>query len=306
VGTATAFLLAVVRVADEIVLVDRTAERARAVADDIADALPWTGHCRVVAGDFRDLANSTAVVVACGIRRNSAAESRLDLLGENAKLMVAVARKIADCAPETAIVVVSNPVDVLSQLALRASGFSPRRVIGSGTILDSARLAVALAQHFSVPPPAVCCNVCGEHGDSQVPLWSTASIDGECLEKFAAANGIPFSEEDRAALAGRTRLAASRIAKGKGGTCHGIAAAIARICGAIGGDIPTVLNVSALHENFEAVGDVFLSTPTVIRAGGVEKILPPIHSSEERAALAGSAAIIRRHFQLAMESLEKD
>jgi L-lactate dehydrogenase len=304
VGSATAFLMATAGIADEIVIINRTAKRALAEARDISHALPAMSNCSIKGGDYPDLANTDVAVITCGTKRTKIGQSRLDLLEENIAIYVEPLSKIAEFMPEGIIIVVTNPVDVLSGVALAITKFPAKRIIGSGTVLDSARFAVLLAEHFAVPVFDIHADVLGEHGDSQVPIWSTVTIRGQSIDAFATANGIEFSGETKLFLEERTRHAADEIIEGKDATCYGVAGAVAKICRAIKRNVGIILNVSTLHENFENIGDVFLSTPTLISPKGVAKILPLRVDAKESLSIRHSAGIIAKHSRIAMEILD--
>ncbi|MDR1401415.1 MAG: NAD(P)-binding domain-containing protein [Puniceicoccales bacterium] len=303
VGSAVAFLLATANIADEIILINQTTERSLAEACDISHALPMMSSCAVRSGDLADLVNADIAVISCGRARGNFVASRLELLADNVHSCIETANEIAHFAPGAIIVMVTNPVDVLAHVAMQITNFPRERIISSGTVLDSARFVTALAQHFQVPAADVLGSVLGEHGDSQVPLWSSVKICGNPLREFTQLNGIDFSEKVMAEIEEKTKFAADEIIRGKQATYYGIAGAIAIICRAIGENSHTVLNVSTLHENFEGTGNIFISTPTVICARGATEILPLEISSRERERLIHSANVIKKHFQTAMEIL---
>ncbi|MDR1595722.1 MAG: hypothetical protein LBR91_02235 [Puniceicoccales bacterium] len=304
VGATTAFLLATSGIADEVVLVNRSLGRSYVEALDIAHAMPMMSSCVVKCGDYGDLADANVVVMACGCRRKVPIKNRLDLLGDNIHMCAEMADKISCYAPDTIMVIVTNPVDVLGKIAMEVSKFPRGRVISSGTILDSARFTTIIAEHFSVSVESVRADVFGEHGDSQVPIWSGVKICGIPVGDFAKGKGVEFSSAVKSAIGEKTKSVANEIVDGKSATYYGIAGAVFRICKAIRENSDTVLNVSTLHEDFEDAGDVFLSTPTVVGTGGAAKILPPIIDQSEREALVRSAMVISEHSELALKILD--
>ncbi|GIW18727.1 MAG: L-lactate dehydrogenase [Tepidiforma sp.] len=292
VGATTAFAAVLLRAASEIVLVDIDRAKAGAHADDIFHAVPFAGHARVRAGEFADLAGAPAVVLACGVNQQPG-ETRLQLLGRNAAVFRAVVPEVVRAAPEAVLIVVSNPVDILTFVTLEASGLPAAQVIGSGTTLDTARFRALLAEHLSVAPQSVHAYVVGEHGDSEVLLWSSAAVGGLPLDAAAAGLGRPLAEADRERIDDAVRRAAYRIIAGKGATYYGVAGAVARLLRAIRDDERAVLTVSAVGQPGSQFGDVALSLPRVVGARGIEaELLPPL-ADAEAAALERSAGILR-------------
>jgi L-lactate dehydrogenase len=317
VGAATAFLLATCGLCEEIVLVNRTLARAKAEALDISHSLARGSRCVVSSGGFDALAGSDVVAVTCGVRREEADSDRMDLLGENVKVCAKAVAEAVKFTRNAIFIVVSNPVDVLSAVTLRISGLAAERVIGSGTILDSARFADILAKYFGVSAADVEADVFGEHGNSQVPIWSGVRICGIAVGDFAVAKNIAFTDDARNLIGDRTRHVADGIIRGKGATCYGIAGSVVKICQCIGGSsvinrsgqkignaAETALNVSTLHRNFEGIGDVFLSTATAIDAGGVSRLFPLKIDQSERLAITKSAELIAEKFEFAEEILQ--
>jgi L-lactate dehydrogenase len=292
VGATTAFAAVLLRAASEIVLVDIDRAKAGAHADDILHAVPFAGHARVRAGDVGDLAGARAVVLACGVNQQPG-ETRLQLLGRNAAVFRAVVPEVVRAAPDAVLIVVSNPVDILTSVTLEASGLPAARVIGSGTTLDTARFRALLADHLRVAPQSVHAYVVGEHGDSEVLLWSSAAVGGLPLDAAAAGLGRPLAAADRERIDDAVRRAAYRIIAGKGATYYGVAGAVARLLRAIRDDERAVLTVSAVGQPGTPYGDVALSLPRVVGAGGIEaELLPPL-ADDEAAALERSAGILR-------------
>ncbi len=293
VGATTAFAAVLLRAASEVVLVDIDQARAEAHAEDIQHAVPFAGHARVRTGTFQDLAGASAVVLACGVNQQPG-ETRLQLLGRNAAVFRDVVPAVVRAAPEAILIVVSNPVDVLTFVTLQASGVAPSRVIGSGTTLDTARFRALLAAHLAVAPQSVHAYVVGEHGDSEVLLWSSATVGGLPLDQAAYQLRRPILPDDRDRIDAAVRGAAYRIIRGKGATYYGVAGAVARILRAVRDDERAVLTLSAVGEPETPFSDVALSLPRVIGAGGIEAGLLPRLTDEEALALERSAGILRQ------------
>ncbi|HRO12965.1 L-lactate dehydrogenase [Amaricoccus sp.] len=292
VGSATAYAMALTGTATEIILLDHDPALARAQAEDIAHAVPFASATRVAAGDWRDLAGAGIVIIAAGVPQEPG-ETRLDLLGRNAEVFRAVITRILDAAPDAILLVASNPVDVMTQVATRLSGLPPARVIGSGTILDTARFRWLLGQYLGIAPQSVHAYVLGEHGDSEVLAWSSARAGGVALASFAAQVGAPITAAVRETIDAGVRRAAYTIIEGKGATWYGIGAGLARVASAIARDERAVFSVSIATPEIEGVTDVALSVPRVVgRAGVLADLLPELDPAEH-AALRASAELLR-------------
>ena len=292
VGSAAGYALALLGAAAEVVFVDARPDLAVAQAEDIAHAVPFVGATRIGAGDYAALTGAGVVILAAGVPQKPG-ESRLSLLSRNADVFADVIGRVLAAAPGAVLVVASNPVDVMTGIARKASGLPASRVIGSGTILDTARFRALLADHLHIAPQSVHATVLGEHGDSEVLVWSTASVGGEPLAACAAKLGLALDAAVRAAIDEGVRHAAARIIAGKGATWYGIGAGLARIVQAIRDDQRAVLTVSALTTGLPGMPDVTFSLPRVIGADGVIATLMPDLTPEEHAALHRSAEVLR-------------
>jgi L-lactate dehydrogenase len=291
VGSTAAYAMALEGAARDLVLIDLNPALARAHAEDILHATPFATPVRIFSGDYPDLRGAEAVVLACGVAQRPG-ETRLQLLERNAEVFRQVVARVMDNAPEAILVVASNPVDVMTQAVTRISGLPAGRVIGSGTILDTARFRALLGDHLGVAPQSVHAYVLGEHGDSEVLVWSSAKVGGVPVMDFAEQVGRPLTEEAKAGIDEGVRRAAYRIIEGKGATYHGIGAGLARILRAIRDDERTVLTLSCVSAAVEGVEEVSLSLPRVLGAAGIGDELRPALSGEEREALRRSAEIL--------------
>lgn len=227
VGATSAYALVMHGVGREIVLVDLNRARAEAEANDIHHAVAFAHPLTVRAGDYADLGGARVVVIAGGVAQKPG-ESRLELLQRNAGVFRQIVPSVLRHAPEAVLLVVTNPVDIMTHLACRfaaAFGVPPTRVIGSGTMLDSARFRALLGRHFDVDPQHVHAYVVGEHGDSEVLAWSQATIAGLSLDEFAKVHGTPLTRAQREAIDEQVRRAAYHIIAGKGSTYYGIGSA---------------------------------------------------------------------------------
>jgi len=296
VGSSAAYAMVLRGVASELVLVDRLAEFARAQAEDILHAVPFGSPARVTAGDYAALAGARAVVLACGVNQQPG-ETRLQLLERNAAVFRDVIEKVHRHAPEAVWVVATNPVDLITHMVLKLSGRPPEGVIGSGTILDTARFRSLLGEHLGVAPQSVHAYVLGEHGDSEVLVWSSAKIGGVPLEDFARQAQRELSPARKASIDDGVRRAAYRIIQGKKASYYGIGAGLARIVKAIRDDERVVFTLSALNRELPTLPPVCFSLPRVLGARGVVTTLQPSLDATERAALEHSAEILRQAAQ---------
>jgi L-lactate dehydrogenase len=288
VGSSSAFAIALVGAATELILIDLNADLAKAHAEDILHATPFSEPVRVAAGDYSTLKGAGLVVLACGVAQKPG-ESRLKLLERNVSVFQNVVPRVLEHAPDSILLIVSNPVDIMTQVVTKISALPPERVIGSGTILDTARFRTLLAEHLGLAPHSVHAYVLGEHGDSEVLAWSSGKIGGVPVGEFAEQIGRRITDDVKARIDDGVRRAAYRIIEGKGATYYGIGAGIARIAKAIRDDEGAVLTLS----NIEGLNGVSLSLPRVLKAKGIEATIRPILSNEEEEALKKSAEILK-------------
>ena len=245
VGSTSAYALVMSGVGREIVMVDLNRARAEAEANDIYHAVPFAHPLAVRAGDYQDLAGAKVVVLSGGVAQRPG-ETRLQLLERNAEVFRQIVPSVLRHAPEAVLLVVTNPVDIMTHLAAEfasAFGVPATRVIGSGTTLDTARFRVLLGRHFGVDSHHVHGYVVGEHGDSEVLAWSQATIAGLSLEEFAKVYGTPLGGEQRRQIDEQVRRAAYHIINGKGATYFGIGSAVARIADVLLHDQRAILTI---------------------------------------------------------------
>ncbi len=293
VGSTTAYAMTLTGVASELVLIDIDRRLADAHAQDILHATPFAYPTIIRMGDYPDLHGAAIVVIAAGVAQRPG-ETRLQLLDRNAQVFQDIVPKIVHYAPNAILLVATNPVDVMTQVATRLAGLPPERVIGSGTILDTARFRALLGEHLGVSPHSIHAYVVGEHGDSEVLCWSNAMVGGTPLLAFAEQIGRPLLEEIRQRIDEGVRRAAYRIIEGKGATYFGIGAALARLARAILHDERALFTVSILNDEVEGVKEVALSLPRVIGQMGVVATLRPHLSDDERNGLRKSAEILKQ------------
>ena len=292
VGSTSAYAITLSGAASELVLVDLNKDMARAQAEDILHATPFAAPVRIVAGDYPQLEDAGLVILACGVGQKPG-EKRLHLLERNVNVFKKVVPQVLGSAPDAILLVASNPVDVMTQVVTRISKLPVGRVIGSGTILDTARFRALLSEHLGVAPQSIHAYVLGEHGDSELLVWSSARVGGVPLLVFAERSGHILTEDLRSHIDDGVRHAAYGIIEGKGATYYGIGAGIARITRAIHDDERAVLTVCTLTPEVEGIKEVTLSLPRVVGARGVTATIPPVLSDEEHARLHKSAEILK-------------
>ena len=291
VGATFAYALLLSGLAAEIVLVDVDRKRAEGEAMDLAHAVPFAPATRIWAGDYGDCAGAAVTVIAAGPGQRPG-ETRLDLARRNASIVGDIAARVAGENPAGIIVVSTNPVDVLTYAAWRVSGLPRERVFGSGTILDTARFRALLADHLGVDPRSVHAFIVGEHGDSEVPVWSLANVAGMSLSGFGELVGAAVDETVRDELFRQTRDAAYAIIERKGATFFAVSAGLVRIVEAILRDQKTVLSVSSVVDGPYGLRDVALSLPAIIGRGGVERVLKLPLAADELEGLHRSETVL--------------
>jgi L-lactate dehydrogenase len=292
VGSTFAYAMLLEGVVGEIVLIDLNRERAEGEAMDLNHAVPLSHSIRIWVGDYSDCAGADIVMIAAGVSQRRG-ESRLELLQRNASIFREIVPQITAHNQDGILLVATNPVDVLSYVAWKVSGFPAERVIGSGTVLDTARFRYLLGQHLGVDPRSVHAHIVGEHGDSEVPVWSLANVGGMRLGEYCTQHGCDLTDEVRTRIFTQTRDAAYEIINRKGATFYAVAVGLLRIAEAILRDQHTVLSVSSLVPGYYGIKDVYLSMPTIVARQGIQNVLHLSLSAGERADLRRSAAILR-------------
>jgi L-lactate dehydrogenase len=292
VGATFAYALLLSGLVAEIVLIDMNQAKAEGEAMDLNHTVPFAHPTRIWAGDYADCAGAVVTVITAGAAQKPG-ETRLDLVHKNATIFRQIVPEVARHNPNGIILIATNPVDVLTYTAWKLSGLPAPRVFGSGTILDTARFRYLLSQYYGVDPRSVHAYIIGEHGDSEVPVWSLANIAGMRLDAFCAAHGVPCDQAAMDDIFRQTRDAAYHIIERKGATYYAVAAGLMRIVEAILRDQSTVLSVSSLIEDYYGVSDVCLSLPTVVDRGGVERVLRLELSQDEAEGLRKSAQVLK-------------
>ncbi len=296
VGSTIAYTLSALDIASDIVLVDANHARAEGEAMDIEHGVPSLNEVSVVAGDYSATANSDIIVITAGTSQHPG-ETRMDLIARNAAIMRDVASHLAAYSPNAIIVVVSNPVDVMTRIAQEVTGFPAERVIGSGTSLDTARFRHILSKKFDIDSHNVHCYILGEHGDSEFAAWSLVNIAGMNINEASDKFGGIMQDADYLTIADDVRNAAYRVIDLKGATYYGIAAAASRICEAILDDEGAIMPVSVKLHGEYGINDIYLSLPAVLRRGGAVKVIAPELSGEEIDKLQRSANVLSEAYQ---------
>jgi L-lactate dehydrogenase len=295
VGSASAFALVMSGVGRQIVLVDLNRARAEAEANDIYHAVPFAHPLTVFAGDYADLAGASIVVIAGGVAQKPG-ETRLQLLQRNADVFRQIIPAVLGHAPNAVLLVVTNPVDVMTHLAAHFAGelgVPHTRVIGSGTTLDSARFRALLGRHFDVDARHVHAYVIGEHGDSEVLVWSQATIAGLGLDEFAKIHGTGLADAERGQIEDNVRRAAYHIIAGKGATYYGIGSAVAHIVDVLLHDRRAILTICSRITGVADADGVTLALPHLVGGEGVIATIPLTLDAAEHAAFSRSTGILR-------------
>jgi L-lactate dehydrogenase len=293
VGSTFAYTLARSGLVREIVVIDADRGRAEGEAMDIAQSVPFGRPVEVTAGGLADAAGAAVTVMTAGVAQQPG-EPRTALVQRNVEALRGIVGEVVPANPDGILLLATNPVDALTYAALKLSGLPPGRVIGSGTVLDSARLRAGLSAHYGVDARNVHAYVLGEHGDSEFVAWSTATLANMGLREYCAISGQSCTEAEMQAMGERVRRAAYEIIQRKGATNFAIAAALTRIVEAIVRDESSVLTVSTLVRGEYGLQDVCLSLPAIVGRAGVQRVLPVPLAADELAALQRSAEAIRR------------
>ncbi len=292
VGASFAYSLMQRGVANELVLIDADAARAEGEMMDLNHGLAFVRPMRIIAGTYDDLADAEVIVICAGVSQRPG-QTRLELLRTNAGIFHDIVPKVNAVNHDAIIVVATNPVDILTQIAAEILGFNPCRVMGSGTALDTARLRYMLGVHYGVDPRSVHAYVVGEHGDSELALWSLANIAGVRLPDFVGANGQGYDQAALDTIFDQTRNAAYEIIQRKRATYYAIGLGLLSIVEAILRDQHTVMTVSSPLSGEYGVQGISISMPAIVGRGGVEEVLTLPLDEAELAAFQSSAQTLK-------------
>lgn len=293
VGSASAFALMQSKLFSEIVLIDADHAKAEGEAMDISHGIPFVGNMKIYAGTYDDIVDAAIIVITAGAGQKPG-ETRLDLVHKNLNIFKSIIPEIAKRECRGILLVVANPVDILTYAAIKLSGFPEHRVIGSGTVLDTARLKYQLGEHLSVDSKSVHAFIIGEHGDSELPVWSSANVSGIDLYGFCKISGIPDYQSQLDRMFEEVRTSAYKIIENKGATYYAIAEAVLRIVDSIVRDQDSILPVSTLVEGHYGLSDICLGVPSVIGAVGVKSVLDIPLSQAEYTDLHASAKALKK------------
>lgn len=300
VGSTTAYTLVVKGLVQEIVFVDINEVKAEAEALDVLHAAALNADCKVYKGSYADLKDAGIVIVTVDSQK-ALTDNRMALLESNTKILKEIIPQIATHASESIILLATNPVDVMTALSLKLSGFAKEKVIGSGTVLDTARFRAMLGEYFGISPQSVHAYVLGEHGASSLVSWSTASIGGMALDKYAFKCKKTLDDAFKKQMSADVIDAGFKIYRGKKATYYGIASSLVKICEAIIKNERRELTVSVVHDEVEGIKNVPLSLPAVIGKSGAVYTAVPDLSDEEEKLLKHSAEVMAEAVQEALK-----
>lgn len=292
VGSAAAFALMQSGLFSEMVLIDVDKERAEGEAMDISHGIPFAGPVKIYAGNYDDLTDVAITIITAGANQKPD-ETRLDLVHKNAKIMASVVSEITKRDYQGILLIVSNPVDILTYVAQQVSGYPESRVFGSGTVLDSARLKYQLGKHLGVDNRSVHAFIIGEHGDSEIAAWSSANVSGVPLHMMCEMRGHYDHDDNTEEIEETVRSSAYEIIAKKDATYFGIAMVIKRICQAIVRDEKSIFPISSRMHGEYGLDGVVLSMPAIVGAKGVETLIPISLDEKEIERLHESANTLR-------------
>lgn len=287
VGSTAAYGLIASDITEEIALIDLNEKLVKSQVMDLQHSVPFWGYTDVKVGDYDDIKDSSLVVITCGAAQKPG-ETRLDLLKKNSTIIKELMPKIFKKNPEVVVLIVTNPVDILTNLAIKMFPKKKKQIFGSGTILDTARFRLLLGERMSIDPKSVHAYIVGEHGDSELPLWSTAMVGNTAIDNF-----YKLSRSSKKRIFNQAKNAAYAIIEGKQATYYAIAAGIVQLSRAVLFDKKTVFTISHPLNGEFGVKGVSLSLPAVIGKQGVLRRVNMEISAEEKKLLQASAAKLK-------------
>ena len=293
VGAASSFALMESGLFSEMVLIDANKDKAIGEALDISHGLPFSKPMQIYAGDYKDIRDAAIIVVTAGAGQKPG-ETRLDLVKKNVSIFKSIIPQISEVNKDAIMLIVANPVDILTYTAWKISGYPKNRVFGSGTTLDTARFKYKLGQHLAVDSRSVHAFIIGEHGDSEIAAWSSANVSGIPLNDFCEMRGHFEHDKSMKRIAEDVKNSAYGIIEKKGATYYGIAMSVRRICEAIIRDEKSILPVSSIQHGDFGIEDIALSMPAIVGRSGVEGSVPINLSDDEISALQDSAKTLKK------------
>ncbi len=292
VGSASAFSLMQSGLFSEMIMIDADKSRAEGEALDISHGIPFAKPMKIYAGDYDDIKDASLVIITAGANQKDG-ETRLDLVKKNISIFKSIIPEINKRQFKGIILVVANPVDILTTITIKLSDLPPNRILGSGTVLDTARLKYELGEHLNVDPRSVHAFIIGEHGDSEIAAWSSANVSGIQLDKFCEMRGYCNHKDSRDKIADDVKTSAYQIIARKKATYYGIAMSVKRICEAIIRDEKSILPISSMINGEYGINEIALSVPAILGKDGVEKIVPISLNEEEIKQLKNSAETLK-------------
>ena len=292
VGSTIAYTLMIKGLFSKMVLIDANKERAEGEAMDISHGLLFSHPMDIIAGDYDDIADANMIIITAGANQKPG-ETRLDLVKKNTAIFASIIPEIKKRNYKGIILVVANPVDILTKVAQDMSGLPEGHVFGSGTVLDTARLRYLLGEHLQIDPRSIHAFIIGEHGDSEIPVWSSANVAGVPIHEFCEMRGFFNHDQSMRDIGENVKNSAYEIIQKKKATYYGIGMAVSRICSAVMRDEESILPVStSLHNDF-GIDGVTMSMPAIVGGNGVERIVPISLSYEENKKLSASAELLK-------------
>ncbi|MBL4932088.1 MULTISPECIES: L-lactate dehydrogenase [Clostridium] len=296
VGSTTAYALMLNGLASEIVIVDINKEKAEAEAMDLSHGAAFVKAVDVKAGGYEDTKDSDIIIITAGIGQKPG-ESRLDIINKNIPIFKSIVPEVVKYSPNGILLVVSNPVDILTYIAYKISGLPANRVIGSGTVLDTSRFKYMLSEHFEIDARNIHTYIIGEHGDSEIAAWSLTNIAGVSADEYCSRMCKKCNGSFKETIPDKVKDAAYEIINKKGYTNYAVGLAISRIVEAIIRDEDSILTVSSLLNGEYGLDDVYLAIPTIVNREGAKQILEVSLEEKESDKLKASAEIIKKHLK---------
>jgi len=288
VGATIAYTVVLNNVASEVVLIDVNREKAKGEALDMNHGIAYVKQIMIRDGDYSDCKDADVIIITAGLGRKPG-QTRLDLARINVSIAKDIAKNIMKYAVNPILLVVSNPVDIITYVLTKETGLPPERVIGTGTTLDTSRFKYLISKHCNIDVRNVHASIIGEHGDSEVPVWSRANIAGKPFDDFLDNSSPEAAEAERNKIFEETKTAGAEIISLKGATFYAIAMGTVRILSAIIGNEQSVLTVSTVLNGEYGVNDIALSLPCVVNSSGIDRKVDIQISEEEQALLLASA-----------------
>lgn len=295
VGASYAFACLNQGIAGEFVIIDKNTNKAKGDAEDLNHGLAFASQKKIWAGDYSDCKDADIVVITAGANQ-AEGETRLDLIGKNSRIFQGIVSEVMNSGFKGIFIIATNPVDVLSYATWKFSGLPPERVIGTGTILDTARFRFLLGQKFHVDTRNVHAYIMGEHGDTELPIWSRASIGGQSIAEFTKTQSGP-SQDELDQIFTNVRDSAYRIIDLKGSTYYGIAMGLARLTKAILRDENSILTISTLMRGEYGLDDLYIGVPAFVNRTGIREVIELDLAPEELNKLQHSARVLKNAIQ---------